>query len=179
MIDLKKYTVVFNLLWRCRAIFRGKNWHFYRVVRNCVGMWQLWCENTPSEKLVTGQKNSMVHQLIQCRNLYNVGGTILWTTTTMIETACPSGVLHGRLYPRIRSFVLCLISDLMRITLMYCCCDQELPEAASAAERYPSHSKELCSIPQAEELALVEALHKGTQFTLSRFHSIIQTSLSF
>ena len=40
-------------------------------------------------------------------------------------------------------------------------CVQELPEADAAAERYPYPAEELCRLPQAEELAVVEALHQG------------------
>ena len=38
---------------------------------------------------------------------------------------------------------------------------QELPEADAAAERYPYPAEELCRLPQAEELAVVETLHQS------------------
>ena len=39
---------------------------------------------------------------------------------------------------------------------------QSVHQAAAAADCHEGHPEELCGLPEAEELAVVEALHQGT-----------------
>ena len=59
---------------------------------------------------------------------------------------------------------------------------QELPEEGSAAERYPYPAEELCRLPEAAKLAVVETLHQSqasTPGTCRAFHSLCPSVRSF
>lgn len=54
----------------------------------------------------------------------------------------------------------------------------QLPEAAPAAQRHPHHPAQLFRLPQAAQLAVVEALHQGTVRQSVLFPSLNKSNIS-
>ena len=61
---------------------------------------------------------------------------------------------NGLEFKRFIAVLVCFIRFLPRFTFF-----QELPQARAAAERYPHPAEELRRLLEAQELAVVEALH--------------------
>lgn len=56
-------------------------------------------------------------------------------------------------------------------------CLQKLPQASAANQRHPRHPEELCCLPQAEKLAVVETVHKGN--SLNKTQLVLEKKLTF